>query len=152
MKYLLGIILSICLSFNTNSAEFALGYDQTLLENEELRTAFLAYGISLVNWNKENPRSKPPYKFDREYSARKSMIKIWEELRNNGKVPESLYLSDLLQVYKDGYLKEYVWYFHKKEKWKKPRKLKIDKFEIYRTKNMVNHIPNPINLVYVTKG
>jgi hypothetical protein len=122
-------MFSICLSVNSHSAEFSLGYDKALFENEELRTAFMAYGLSLVKWNNQHPRSKPPYKYDREYSARKSMILIWEELRNNGKVPESLYLSKLLQVYTDGFLKEYVWYYHKVEKWKKPRKLKLDKFK-----------------------
>ena len=152
MKNYLGILLGLILSIGVHASEFSLGYDKSLLKNEEYKTAFLAYGLALVKWHNENPRILPPYKFDREHSARKSMILIWEELRNNKTVPDSSYLAELLQVCHDGFLKEYIWHFHRKEEWKEPKKLYLGGFKEYRMTKLTGHKPNPINLVSVTKA
>lgn len=154
MKRLIFVFVAVAFSFSCSADDWALGYDQSLLspEKEEYRTAFLAYGMALIVWHRENPKSKKPFKFSREYEARESMIDIWLELKKKGEVPDSKYLSELGLVYESGYLKEYVWYYHKNKKWRKPRKLKLEEFMDFMVKNLPEHEPNEISEINVSNS
>jgi hypothetical protein len=145
------LILFLCI--NTYANDWKLGYDQSLLSDEkkELSMAFLAYGMALINWHGEHPKSKFPFEFSMEYEARKAMLDIWLELKNKKELPESVYLTELSLVYSKGFLKEYLWHFHKNEKWIQPKKLKMKDFEIFMQEKLPLHIPNSINEITVSQ-
>ena len=133
------------------AADIGLVLGEDFEAEEEHQQAFLSYGLALIKWHQDNPRSKPPYKFDREYSAHETMIKIWIELREKGSVPDSAYMSEMRGVYEAGYLREYVWHFHRHEKWRKPRRLDMGEFGTYLEQHLPNHNAKDLSTVVRVK-
>jgi isocitrate dehydrogenase len=110
------------------------------------RLSSTAFGISLANWVQENENidtlSDGVFKpsFQALYSAFNRQITIWNELSENDP-KKSIYMDDLVKVYNSGFMKEYIWTYHKDTDWKNVDELKMDEFEAWANQNISEHKP-----------
>jgi len=57
------------------------------------------------------------------------MVKVWAELKEKDSSLTDQYLDKLLLVAKSGFLREYVWKYLRRERWKQePTNLKMEEF------------------------
>jgi hypothetical protein len=76
------------------------------------QTAWVAYAMALGAY--EDGRDS----FETELKARDSMIQVWVELKQQGKESATdPYLEEMIGVRDAGYLREYVWTFHRRPVW-----------------------------------
>lgn len=78
-------------------------------------------------------------KFADEYAARMSLTQIWKELKEKDNTLNDRYLSALELVLNAGFMREYVYAYLRLPSWKKPAKLKLERFESWKKQNLKNH-------------
>ena len=101
-------------------------------------TGWIAYGLALASWEGSNDTDQNLY--EREVFARGSVARIWAELRAKGEKLEDEDLDALATVEKAGYMREYVWYFLRKEDWLEPSGLNLKDFQSWLKTNLSNHV------------
>jgi hypothetical protein len=109
--------------------------------------AWTAYGISLGDWVNRNriadSASEGPFvpSFDAELHARQKQLVIWREL--NEKERYSLrYMDEMQQVESAGFLREYIWHFHRRPGWATPPAgLQMEAFSQWQANHLRGHTP-----------
>ena len=110
-------------------------------------TAWLAYALGLAAWAEQSgatdraPDGVFVPSFEGELEARRKQIQIWKEL--NEKERKTLaYMDQMLLVEAAGFLREYVWKFHRQSAWvAEPEGLRLTPFEEWSSKSLVGHLP-----------
>ena len=110
-------------------------------------SAWVAYALGLADWATKSgaaDRSSDGIlvpTFDGELDARRMQLQIWSEMLE--KQPIRLkYMDELLLVQAAGFLREYIWKFHRQSSWKsEPTGLRLVDFEEWRSRELVNHEP-----------
>ena len=106
-----------------------------------------SYGVALAAWTSENlDSSKIPEgvfqpSFAAEVAARQSQLKIWAEMIE--KEPRTnTYIEAVALASSAGFLREYVWSFHRLSEWGTPPvDLRLPEFEEWRTAHLQGHKP-----------
>ena len=108
---------------------------------------WMAYGLGLSDWINKNQlaNSAPdgPYvpSFEAEFHARQSQLRVWRELSEKG-TPSLPYMEGMLRVASAGYLREYVWQYHRQTIWGAPSAdLKMEAFAQWSAENLRDHVP-----------
>jgi len=110
-------------------------------------TAWTAYGLGLADWvNKNRIADSAPEgpfipTFEAELHARQSQIQIWRELNQKGKYSLP-YMDVMLKVDAAGFLREYIWHFHRRPGWgSPPAELRMDVFSQWHAEHLRGHAP-----------
>ena len=113
-------------------------------EHKAVTAAWLSYALGRIVWLKQNAPERMEnsvyYRsFEEELYGRESLVKVWEELQEKEPDLENVYLDELLVVYKNGYLKEYVWLYLGDETWEAPSEERVTKFLEWEEMNLPGH-------------
>jgi len=105
---------------------------------------WLGYGTALAREAGRSLNALPlgAYRpsFDAEVAARQSMVKIWREL--NEKEPQRFaYMESLAAVEQAGFLREYVWHYHRLAEWPPVADLRNEAFAGWRAEQLRDHRP-----------
>lgn len=130
----LALVVSACVS---QSPKQPIRPQVSLDSSVADHAAWAGYALALVAYGDGR------YSFESELKARDSMIQIWVELKEQGKARSNdAYMEDLIQVRGAGYLREYVWTFHRTPAWgESPAGLKLDEFWHWRADHLRGHRP-----------
>jgi hypothetical protein len=80
--------------------------------------------------------------FEEEVRARKMAVNTFRELRRADGSLASAYFSDVDRVEAAGFLREYVWRYHRRESWDKvPLALDLSGFDEWRQVELARHVP-----------
>ena len=116
-------------------------------EGDAAGMSAVSFGLSLLHYftQHEDPDSfqEGPYSPTPEalHAALTSQTQIWRELRDKGEHPYD-YLDQLALVDDQGYLREYVWHFHRNEAWgAPPPTLDLRDFTAWSQKTIPEHEP-----------
>jgi hypothetical protein len=107
---------------------------------------WVAYGLGLNTWI-ENKQLKPSlplgaYRptFDAELYAREQQLVVWRKLKEKG-LPPLPYMDAVLAVADAGFLREYVWQFHRRRDWREPPNLRSAEFLAWQASHLKDHAP-----------
>jgi len=77
--------------------------------------------------------------FEEKVSGLQEAIRFWK--RDKAKKPglSDAYLDDLEKVSDAGFLREYVWHYLRRDRWKMPPDLRLDEFEPWRNEHLKDH-------------
>jgi hypothetical protein len=90
--------------------------------------------------------------FDEEVDARRSLIQIWEELKEKDKSRKDKYLDDLVPVHKADFMREYVWTYLKQQSWtRQPKDLRLKEFSQWQQLHLQGHQPESHGNIRITK-
>ncbi len=147
-----GILYADAATTEDNAAiEEALSHvllDDSLFEEgkQPVMAVWITYALSRLAWIRKNApevTEEPTYHvsfFEEELSGRESLIKAWGELQDKDPSLKDPYLDELLIVYKNGYLKEYVWYYLWEEDWGEPsEEVRMEEFIDWQDANLPGH-------------
>ncbi|MFC1643783.1 hypothetical protein ACFL5C_00450 [Candidatus Omnitrophota bacterium] len=142
---------------NDPAIQQALSYvrfDKSLLQEGATTTpAWLSYAFARIGWLNQNTQipitSLTPENyqksFEEELYGRESLIKVWDELKEQDATLEDTYLDEMVIVYKAGYLTEYVWFFTYHDTWKEaPTEERMEEFERWFTVTLPDHQPQTL--------
>lgn len=129
----------------SGQADYKVILDSSLAEKEGIGAAWLAYGLERILWHKvkffkEFPREKEyRYTYQEELEARSSLAKVWIELCQTDPTLKDKYLDELSRVYKNSFLKEYVFFYFNRSEWTENENLKMNDFMLWVKRNMPGH-------------
>lgn len=116
--------------------------------NQAVTAAWLGYALARVGWLRQNvpqeyiDQGYYSRSFEEELHGRESMIKIWGELKDKDGSLTDLYLDELLEIYKAGYIEEYVWVYLCEDGWEgSPADERLDEYIEWEEVNIPNHEP-----------
>jgi hypothetical protein len=141
-------VLGLQIDARSETKKKSVGIEIGSFEDRNETTAWLAYALALSAWaNKSGAAEKSPDgilvpTFDGELEARLTQLQIWKEL--NEKEPMRLaYMDKLLEVQAAGFIREYVWKFHRRPSWgSEPEGLRTAEFEEWQSKALSGHQPH----------
>ena len=81
------------------------------------------------------------YTFAEEAAARYACARVWIELREFERRKPDVYLDQLIEVFKAGFMPEYTWVYFRDPRWVQPAGLRLAEFESWRKINFVDHKP-----------
>lgn len=85
----------------------------------------------------ENPARNS--NFDCEFTARKLLLKSWQqELEESSQLADP-YLDSLTQVSDAGFLQEYVWDYFRDRDWDEPNELRLRDFQQWKKEHLSQH-------------
>ena len=132
----------------------AENYDIVIDKNQSLGEAvvWMRYGLELAVYRDENNITVPSRtievfpSFSEELYCREKLVSSLSSLRSNSDKGPSLdrimpYLDFLEKVQREGYMKEYVWMFHRRDDWMKPGGVKFSEFGIWLGSNSPITVP-----------
>ena len=116
--------------------------------DEAEQFAWTAYGVSLAATLGASGeiRGAPPGRhvpsFAAEVEAREKQAQIWREVNEKQKV-EYAYMDQMLKVSAAGFMRQYVWHFHRQPSWDgalaPPR---LDEFKAWASEQLQGHRPH----------
>lgn len=148
----LALCLSVSLAQGTAPSKYSVLIDESLQGEESdpnVGAAWLGYALSHANWIEDNYKDKDlakDYKlsFDEEVFCRDNLAQIWSELKAKHPGIKDDYLDGLLKIRDAGFLKEYIWTFHKQKDWSEPEGLKQKDFNGWMEKNLPGFQPKTL--------
>ena len=136
---------------------YSVAIGLTATEGDTAGMSALSFGLSLLHYFTQHEDldsfQEGTYSATSEalHAAFSSQTQIWRELRENGKSPYD-YLDQLALVDDQGYLREYVWYFHRNESWgPPPQTLDLKDFAAWSEKTIPEHEPRLEAQLLITK-
>ena len=132
--------------------------DCTIILDESLEegptAAWLAYALKRVLWYRETFFEEFPnegnyrYTFQEEIESRKNLAQVWLELCQNDPSFHDKYLDELVIIYQNGYLNEYVSLYFDHIDWKVDKdKLRMNDFMKWANENISQHKPETSAIV-----
>jgi hypothetical protein len=144
------LLLSACLGCSTPTASNDEPRTRIVVDvsiSQDAAPAWLAYAGTRSQWMtkifwQQNPRaSRYEHTFAEEAAARYACARVWIELREFEKRKPDVYLDQLIEVWKAGYIAEYTWTYLRDQRWFEPDGLRLTEFESWRRINLANHVP-----------
>jgi len=121
--------------YAAESGEVSMSVDPTFDSEEKgLGPAWIAYAMARVS----RGGSADPAPFEEELSARQALAEIWSELVEENDY-EDEYLSDLSEIHRAGYLREYTWACIETRKPERDLDLDLDGFADWIQERLPNH-------------
>jgi len=125
--------------------KYAVILNESVLQDESVGAAWMAYGLKRVLWLKGDfvknfPKEKEyRYTFQEEVDARGTLAQVWIELQQADPSRKDKYLDELALVHKNNFMKEYVAVYLKRPGWKIDNSLKLDDFKKWAKANIPGH-------------
>ena len=125
--------------------KYAVILDESVLSNESVGAAWMAYGLQRVLWLKGDFAKNFPnekeyrYTFQEEVDARGTLAQVWTELKETDPTRKDKYLDELALVHKNNLMKEYVAVYLEAPEWKIDKDLKTADFKKWAKENIPGH-------------
>ena len=112
-------------------------------------TVWMAYLLSRLAYVVKHPSEYPPgghgllvATFPEELAGRTAGVKVYQQMRSQGKNERDVYWDDVVKVSKAGFLPEYVWAYFHKPSWKESTSPKrLAQFASWQQSNLARHHP-----------
>jgi len=147
--FLLMTFLAGCNASQPAKKTSEIHLDKNVLNNENTTSVWLAYGLALQVWKPVYLEDGSPDLFKREVYARKTVSKIWKEMKQDDAVKADPDLDALEQIMNAGYMAEYLWTYLKNDDWYNTGNLRLAEFEEWANENLSSHKPVTNTGVYV---
>jgi len=122
--------------------------DSSLPADVNLVAAWSAYASARAQWYEEKFFETHPsereyrHTFEEEIFAREVLARIWSELSQKDASIHNQYLDELVLVFENDYLKEYVFFYFEDSRWNVDHKgLRMIEFIQWAEKNIPQHKP-----------
>jgi hypothetical protein len=113
-----------------------------------------AYAVALAAWTSENadnsqiPEGVYRPSFPAELAARQRQLLIWQELTEKQPMTNA-YIDAVASASSAGFLREYVWHFHRSAEWGEPAaELQLAEFAKWRAVHLQGHEPKTGAVLY----
>lgn len=127
--------------------------------NDTEMPVWIGYGTALANWaNRHNVAATAPLGIwfptaEAEVHAREAQVKIWREIGAAKPLPALPYMEQMLKVVDAGYMREYVWAYHRRPSWGEvPAGLRQAAFALWAAEHLRGHVPQTQAMVSVAPG
>ncbi|HEY2988889.1 MAG TPA: hypothetical protein VGL11_14245 [Candidatus Binatia bacterium] len=147
MKLFVASLFSLCIgcAYQAANREPQVRIVVDVSVSQAALPAWLAYAGTRSRWmtqtyQEQNAGAGPyQYTFAEEAAARSACARVWLELREFHKAKPDVYLDQLIEVFKSGYIPEYTWVYLRDPRWVQPASLRLPEFEAWRRTNLRDH-------------
>lgn len=115
--------------------------DPVVLQDENARTGWMAFGMALVAWKPETGANGELDLLKREIYAREMTAKIWKDLKAKGKNHPDPHLDVIEMVSDAGYTAEYVWVYVNRDDWPQTVVMDLTGFNRWSKAHLIDHVP-----------